>query len=253
MKLNYKSLGSGPPLVILHGLFGSLDNWMTLAKVFAEKHTVYLVDQRNHGLSPHDSEFNYTAMANDLGEFLDDHGLQDPILLGHSMGGKTVMKFGLDRPDRWKKIVVVDIAPRAYPVHHQKILAGLNAIPVSTISSRGEAEKRLSEYVADIGQRQFLLKNLKRTPDGFAWKMNLPVIEREIEIIGEGFLDHSPVAGPVLFIRGANSDYINDSDIDSLTALFPDAGLVTIHGAGHWVHAEKPAELVKAVQDFIDA
>lgn len=253
MELNYRSFGAGKPLVILHGLFGTLDNWMTLGKAFAENHTVYLVDQRNHGQSPHDDEFNYDVMAADLDEFLHSKQIKNPVLLGHSMGGKTVMRYAQIHPHEWDKLIVVDIAPRSYPVHHQQIIEGLKSLPIEDITSRSEADTQLSTYVSDQGQRQFLLKNLQRSPEGFKWKMNLPVIEENIELMGEGLTSEPPLTGDILFIRGEKSQYIRPEDYDEIYRLFPDARIETIEDAGHWVHAEKPGELFELVRNFIDS
>ncbi|MTI20373.1 alpha/beta fold hydrolase, partial [Fulvivirga sp. RKSG066] len=240
MQLNFKTIGEGKPLIILHGLFGSLDNWQTIAKELADHYKIYLVDQRNHGQSPHSDNFNYTAMADDLNRFIDEHNIENPSIIGHSMGGKTAMKFALNHGDKWDKLIVVDISPRAYPVHHDIIVEGLAAIDVDNIKSRGDADKKLAEYVKDLGTRQFLLKNLARSKNGgFEWKINLKAITENIEIIGEGMEERLAIEKDVLFIRGEKSDYIGDEDIILITQHFPNASVETISNAGHWVHAEQ--------------
>lgn len=252
MKLNYKKLGQGKPLIILHGLFGSLDNWLTHAKTLADHYEVYLVDQRNHGNSPHDDEFNYAVMADDLYEFIKEHKIENPHILGHSMGGKTAMKFALQHADMWDKLIVVDIAPKSYPVHHDQIIEGLEAIPVDALESRGEADNILEEYIDEFGTRQFLLKNLSRKKEGgFEWKINLPVIKKNIELMGEGIEEHLAIEKDVLFIRGEKSNYIKNDDSILIMQLFPNATVETIKGAGHWVHAEKPKELLETVMGFL--
>ena len=252
MELNYKKLGEGKPLIILHGLFGTLDNWMTLGKALSEHFTVYLVDQRNHGLSPHSDEFNYDVMAKDLEEFIEMHNLDRPSIIGHSMGGKTAMTFALRHPDQWDHLVVVDIAPKAYPVHHQQIIDALKALPVESLESRNEADEMLARDITDFGQRQFLLKNLQRNKEGgFSWKMNLDVIEENIEDIGQGMEDPLATEKKVMFVRGANSHYIRDEDYILINQLFPNARIETIEGAGHWVHAEKPEELFNLLLEFL--
>lgn len=252
MNLNYKTVGEGKPLIILHGLFGSLDNWLTIAKELADHYKVYLVDQRNHGLSPHSDEFNYDAMGLDLKEFIETHNIEKPYILGHSMGGKTAMKFALQHGDMWEKLIVVDISPRAYPVHHDVILEGLSAIDVEALKSRGEADKKLAEYVSDFGTRQFLLKNLNRKKaGGFEWKINLPAIKSNIEIIGEGMVERLAIEKDVLFIRGEKSDYIQNEDIILITQHFPNAKVETVKDAGHWVHAEQPESLIALVNNFL--
>ncbi|MDX1628512.1 MAG: alpha/beta fold hydrolase [Fulvivirga sp.] len=252
MELNYKKFGEGQPLIILHGLFGSLDNWQTIAKELADHFDVYIVDQRNHGHSPHSDEFNYDVMAADLNEFIDQHDLKNPYILGHSMGGKTAMKFALNHTDRWEKLIVVDIAPKSYPVHHDQIIEGLKAINVEQLESRGEADKKLAEYVDEKGVRQFLLKNLSRNNNGgFKWKINLAVIAENIEAIGEGMEEQLAIEKDVLFIRGENSDYIKDKDNILIVQHFPNSKVVTIKDAGHWIHAEKPEEFVETVKSFL--
>ncbi|UII28120.1 alpha/beta fold hydrolase [Fulvivirga maritima] len=253
MELNYKVIGEGKPLIILHGVFGSADNWLTIAKELAEHHfKVYLLDQRNHGDSPHIDEFSYQAMADDLHEFIEKHELDKPFILGHSMGGKAAMKFSVNYSDEWEKMIVVDIAPKAYPVHHDKILAGLKSIDLDAIKSRGDADKQLAEHVPDLGTRQFLLKNLARNDSGgYKWKLNLEVIDKNIEAIGEGQEDRLAIEKEVLFIRGGKSDYVKDSDIILITQLFPNAEVKTIAGAGHWVHAEKSKEVIELILDFL--
>lgn len=256
MTLHYRILGENntdrPPVIILHGVFGTSDNWQSFGKALSEFHPVFLIDQRNHGLSPHDDEFNYWVMADDLKEFVTQHALNQPIILGHSMGGKTAMFFAVRYPTLLSKLIVVDIAPRAYPVHHQSVLAGLGAVAIGDIQSRKEAEEQMKAYVPEAGVRQFLLKNLKRTDTGFAWKLNLPVIRDNIEAIGADVPNEKVFSQPVLFIRGDQSDYIRDEDEIPIRSIFSAAQLVTIPDAGHWIHAEQPEALLKVVTDFID-
>lgn len=253
MELHYRSMGKGQPVIILHGVFGTSDNLQTFGKLLAERHEVFLVDQRNHGLSPHSNEFNYQVMAKDLREFIEAHQLKKPIILGHSMGGKVAMFFAVQYPDQFDKLIVIDIAPRAYPVHHQQILKALSAVKIDEISSRKEAEEQMEPYISDFGVRQFLLKNLKRTEDNknFAWKLNLSVIRENIENIGKGVAEDAQVEKPTLFIRGAKSDYIKEEDEKLIKKLFPLAKVVTIKNAGHWVHAEQPERLFEEVSDFL--
>lgn len=251
MELNFKKLGSGQPMVILHGLLGTLDNWITLGRQFSENFTVYLVDLRNHGLSPHSEEFTYDAMMEDVLELFDSEGIKKPILLGHSMGGKVAMNLALNAPESIEKLIVADIDAKAYHVQHEQILAGLNALPIDKISSRKDADDELAKYVDEFGIRQFLLKNLDRTSDGFSWKMNLQVITRDIEKVGIEIGKGQSVDLPTLFIRGANSNYIKDENWDALKEKFPKATLKTIDNAGHWLHAEQPEEFYKIVMDFV--
>jgi pimeloyl-ACP methyl ester carboxylesterase len=251
MKLNYRKTGTGKPLVILHGLFGSADNWLSIAKSLEENFTLYLLDQRNHGDSPHSDTWDYKAMAEDLKEFMDAEGLQKASFLGHSMGGKTVMKFALTYPEMVDKLVVADIAPRPYPVHHQTILEALNAVDIKNLGSRKEAEDTLAGYISERGIRQFLLKNLTRKEGAFAWKANLPVITQKIENVGEVITAEESFSGPVLFMGGANSDYIQSSDKEDIEALFPDNRIIHIKNAGHWLHAEQPEAVVATLNAFL--
>lgn len=251
MNLFFRKTGEGTPLIILHGLFGSSDNWLSIAKVFGENYTVYTIDQRNHGQSPHSDYFSYEIMADDLKAFIVEHNIDNPIILGHSMGGKTAMQFAVNNPKILKKLIVVDIGAKSYPVHHDTILKGLNSININELKSRGEADQQLSKHVSELGIRQFLLKNITRSSDGFKWKVNLPIIERGIEQIGIGLLSNDYYEGETLFIRGGNSNYILEEDIKMLNHHFPKHKLETIKNAGHWVHAEQPEQFVEVVKNFI--
>jgi len=251
MQLNYKKLGEGEPLVILHGLFGMLDNWFTLGKKFAEDFTVYLIDLRNHGQSPHSDDWNYKTMSDDLLEFFDEHNIEKANIIGHSMGGKTAMCFAGEHPERVKKLVVVDIAPRFYPIHHDTILSALLSIDLENLKSRNEADELLSRYISDFGTKQFLLKNLARKENDntkFEWKFNLPVIAENIHEVGVETITGS--IAPTLFIRGDKSDYINQVDEQEIKKLYPNSEIVSIN-SGHWVHAEKPEEFYNSVLNFL--
>ncbi|MEN2281814.1 alpha/beta fold hydrolase [Algoriphagus sp. SE2] len=251
MKLNFKKLGSDKPLVILHGLFGSADNWFSIARELEKSFTLYLVDQRNHGDSPHSDEWSYEVMVEDLKEFLDDEGLDQVYLMGHSMGGKTAMNFAIKYPERVEKLIVADIAPRYYSVHHQKILEGLNALDLKAIKSRKEADDILAQYIPELGIRQFLLKSLSRDSNGFVWKINLPVITKNIEEVGKALEEGGFYDGPALFLAGENSDYIQQSDLDDMQKFFPNYEVEFISDAGHWLHAEQPKAMVEEVLKFL--
>lgn len=251
MKLFYKEIGEGNPIVILHGVFGSSDNLLGPAKLLADEYKVYLLDQRNHGNSPHSDEFNYSAMASDLMEFLDEEGLRNPLIVGHSMGGKVVMNFAAMYPEFDARYVVMDISPRFYKRHHDEILKGLNNIDLESVRSRQEADKVLEEKVSELPVRQFLLKNLDRTDKGFKWRINLPVLTDKIDNIGEGLNEDIVIDRPFLFIRGDQSNYIREKDEELIRRQFTDSRVVTIHGAGHWLHAEKPEEFAETIKEFI--
>ena len=252
MKLHYKKYGEGQPLIIVHGLFGTLDNWQTLGKKIAEGFEVYLVDQRNHGHSPHSKDMNYQLMSDDLHELITDLDLSDVILVGHSMGGKAVMTYATQHAEFIDKLVVVDIAPKQYPLHHQQILAGLNGIDLSVVKTRREADAVLAQHVDDSGVRQFLLKNLYWVEKGqLGWRINIPTLTEHMEEI----LDTTPpvrVETPTLFIRGEKSNYITEDDYQDIYNQFLDSEIETIYNVGHWVHAENPLEFYRLLMEFVD-
>ena len=254
LELAYRQYGQGQPLIILHGLFGQSDNWNSLAKRFADKgFHVFTIDQRNHGLSPHSNEWSYTAMANDLKQFIDTHNLHNPILLGHSMGGKTVMFFEMMFPHISKKSIVVDIAPRAYTPHHDEVLKALNAVDFDSITTRKEAEGILSEYISDFGTKQFLLKNIYWREDDakkMAWRFNLKTITKEYNNVGVE-IPSGLSNTETLFIRGEKSNYVLDEDVVLIEKHFTHYSIKTIANSGHWVHAEQPNSFFDCVMEFI--
>jgi pimeloyl-ACP methyl ester carboxylesterase len=254
MKLFFRKYGSGHPMIILHGLFGQSDNWNSLARQFGENSfEVFVVDQRNHGLSPQSDEWNYSAMSDDIHELITDNGLQNVILVGHSMGGKTAMQYTLQHPEYVDKLIVVDIAPKAYPPQHPSVVEGLNAVDLDKVKTRKEVEEILSGYIEDFGTKQFLLKNLYWKEDGkLDWRFNLKVITEKMNNVGEAISDANGVDVPALFIRGEKANYILDEDMDQIHDLFPRSMLETIAGSGHWVHAEKPKEFFESVMRFVE-
>jgi len=252
VEMNFKTVGEGKNLIILHGLFGSLDNWMSLAKQWSKTYKVWLVDQRNHGRSPKVDEFSYLHMAKDLENFIDQHQIEDPIILGHSMGGKTAMEFAVQFSDKVNKLLVVDIAPVRYNVHHYTILEALNSIKPNELSSRQEADKALAKLIPEKGVRQFLLKNLDRNSNGgYQWKFNLPVLEREIVPISEWAISEGVYDKKCLFVKGENSEYIQPQHAREISEKFPNYQLEEIQGAGHWVHAEQPEVFYELISDFM--
>ncbi len=252
LELNYKTFGQGPPLVILHGLFGMLDNWQGVARKLADDYSVYLVDQRNHGRSPHHPAMDYPCMAEDLLHFMESQWIFKSHLIGHSMGGKTAMQFALSHPHMVDKLVVVDIAPKPYSGGHQDIFDALLGIDLHQIQERNEVYERLKHRINDYGVLQFLLKNLSRTKKGgYEWKINLPALHQNYENVLASVEGDEPFEGEALFIRGEKSNYIREDDFSLILSLFPNARIETVHGAGHWVHAERPEELLKLVQGFL--
>jgi len=249
--LNHKVLGQGQPLIVLHGFLGSLDNWLTLGKKLAENYQVILVDQRNHGKSFHSDQWSYDDMVDDLKNLIDHYQFKSPILLGHSMGGKTVMQYAAYHDGEIEKMIVADMGPKFYPVHHQKILEGLTAIPIDSINSREEADSFLKEYVENVSTRTFLLKNIARSSDGFSWKMNLNVLRDQVAEIGKELNYRLPIDTSSMFLRGGASDYVLDEDWEDIKSIFPNSQLDTVDSAGHWLHAEKPQAFYDKVMNYL--
>ena len=253
MQLHSTILGEGKPFLILHGFLGMSDNWKTLGKQFAKDgFQVHLIDQRNHGKSPHSDDFSYQLMADDIKEYCETNDLKDIILLGHSMGGKTAMLTACLNEGLVEKLLVVDIAPKYYAPHHQQILKGLTALDEAKLTSRGDAEDFLKDYIPETGVRLFLLKNLYwKTKEQLSLKLNLEALKKNINNIGEALPAGMNYPGPTLFIKGENSDYISSEDEPRIKEHFPQASIETIKNAGHWVHAENMEAFYEAVIRFI--
>lgn len=250
MQLHYHRSGQGRPLVILHGLFGTWENLGSSVRALAQEWEVIAPDLRNHGRSPHSEEHSYPAMAEDLRELLDELKLDSVSLLGHSMGGKVAMEFAIKNPERVDRLIVVDIAPVAYPAHHSEIFTAINAIDLHHIKSRSEADTQLSRWVSEPGVRSFLLKNLYRDESGFKWRANFNTLESEYAKIAS-----APVEGefnkPTLFIKGASSNYLQSEYQPAVVSRFPQVKLRIINDAGHWPHAEKPETFMRVVRGFL--
>jgi esterase len=252
MRLNYYSCGGGFPVVILHGLFGSSDNWQTLAKKLKAHFKIFAVDLRNHGGSPHDNDVSYPALAHDLLEFLDEHRLPEIFLLGHSMGGKVAMQFASEFPEHVRKLIVADIAPKTYARHHDKIFAAMLGLDLSQFKSRGEVDRALAPQICETALRQFLLKNVSNDESGaLRWKINLKGLYENYDTITAPPPLVKPFKKPALFLRGDQSDYILPDDEPLIRKHFPAAEIQSIRGTGHWLHAEKPQEFFEAVQEFL--
>jgi pimeloyl-ACP methyl ester carboxylesterase len=247
-------MGEGQPVIILHGIFGISDNWVTIGRRLAEKFEVFIPDQRNHGQSPHSDTFNYYALGDDLFEFIEDHHIINPILIGHSMGGKVAMNFALEHPSKVSQLIVVDISLREYPARqeHMDIIHAMLSVNFDEISSREEVEEIVSKSVKSRRIRMFIMKNLYRiSSTRFAWRMNVPSIYENIENVFIGVDSPYTYEKPALFIKGGSSDYILDVDYAPIRKKFPEAQFKTIDGASHWVHADKPDELCAAFSDFL--
>ena len=251
MELHFKKLGSGPALFILHGLLGSGDNWQSLAKKWSDNFTVYLVDQRNHGHSAHSSEFNFDLMVADLEQLMVREHINECYLLGHSLGGKTAMRFAQLNDKIIKKLIVVDIGTKSYPPHHNEIFDALHCVDFSVHNSRNLVDEQLSKHIAQAGVRMFLMKNLFWKEKGqLAWRFNLKALHANYnEVVSQ--IPDFPCLTETLFIRGENSGYILDKDWDGIQDLFPNSELNSIANAGHWVHAEQPQQLSESVLTFL--
>ena len=252
-KLNFRIMGDGPPVIILHGLFGMLDNWITIGKKLSQEgYMAILIDQRDHGRSDHTSAFNYNILADDLYRFMEQNWIHSAILIGHSMGGKTALQFVADHTTDIRKLIVVDIGIKSYSGGHDDVFKALFSVDLSKIKAREEAEIAMSNILHEKGTVQFLLKNLTRNKEGhFVWKMNLPLLfENYKNILAPISIDHTCYTD-ALFMKGELSEYINSEDLPDIKQLFPNASFKTIASAGHWVHADQPDELFKTIIDFI--
>ncbi len=269
MELFFRKYGeAAPPLVIVHGLYGASDNWVSIARDLSDRFEVFVVDQRNHGQSPHAAQHDYPSMREDLREFMDLQGIKKAVLIGHSMGGKTVMSFAEAWPERVQALISVDIAPKSYrnlalasrtAANHTSMIDAMMKLDLSKIESREDADQALATSIGSERIRSFLLKNLRReNGGGFQWRINLEAISNNLEAIFEG-MDRERIAAdggitgfPALFISGGNSEYIRTADLQLIRDIFPTAEVVSVPGAGHWVHAEQPALLVKTIRYFLD-
>ena len=251
MQLFHRIYGEGKPLIILHGLFGFSDNWQSQAKVLANYFLVITVDLRNHGHSPWSDDFSYALMAQDVANLMDQLNINNAVMVGHSMGGKVALHFAQEYPEKLTKLVVVDMGVKSYPPHHQHILDALHQLPLDQLKTRNEAAALLRSQLQNEGVVQFILKNLYWKEKGLlAWRMNLPVLEASMpEILAA--IPPKEIVIPTLFIRGALSNYILDEDWSEIEEIVFDAELVTINGAGHWVHAEKIDEFLEALLHYL--
>lgn len=267
MKLHFKKLGQGYPILILHGLYGSSDNWITIGRELAKYLEVYLIDMRNHGQSEHSPTHNYQSMSADIYEFIITNNINKPAIIGHSMGGKAALEFAYRYPMHIHKLIIADIAPRNYLIdkdlpenmeNHEQIISILSAINLNLYKGRDEIDQELTKFIHDRKLRAFLLKNISRTTSNFfEWKINLPAIEKNLENILKGIdYDATKLKGikyrfPVLFVKGKNSDYISTNDIENIKEIFVYSKFSEIENAGHWLHAEQPEAFIKAVKKFI--
>jgi len=255
VKLQFNEYGTkGPPLIVLHGLFGSARNWAGHARSLSETHHVYALDLRNHGSSERAATMTYAEMAEDVAGFIAEQGISNPIVMGHSMGGKVAMQLALSDPDSVSALIVVDIAPVSYGHDMLDYIAAMQALDLSGEQRRGELEEELRGEVDDPGISAFLMTNLERANDGFQWRINLTAISAGMSAITA----FDPPAGavydrPTVFIAGSGSTYIRDEHRDRIMELFPKSRTVTIKDANHWVHADRPEAFLKTVNAFLGA
>ncbi|SEH88637.1 esterase [Rheinheimera pacifica] len=242
---------SKEPVVLIHGLFGSYENLGVIERSLSEQYQVINVDVRNHGRSGHSADMNYQLMAEDLAQTLDSLNIQKAVILGHSMGGKLAMTYAVTYPERVSKLILADIAPVGYPPRHNSIFTGLNSVDLSQIENRADADKQLAQHVKESGVRQFLLKSLIKEDDKFQWRFNLSALYDNYAELVSNPIDSGSYNGPVLFIKGGDSDYILPEHKATITKVFPAAQAKIIQGTGHWLHAEKPAAFTKLVKDFL--
>jgi len=252
MQLHFKVTGSGPAVILLHGLLGSLDNWHPLVQRLATRFQVHALDQRNHGQSPHSADMNFPLMAEDLNEFLNSQGITSAAVVGHSMGGKTAMQFALQFPSRVEKLLVEDIAPRAYRPSHDRIFNALLALNLAAFASRPEIEQALAAEIPSLLLRRFLLKNLGRDGDGkLFWKSNLHGLAENYPRLVEPISHPVPFEKPTLFVRGGKSDYLTAADEPMIRQLFPRAVITTVAEGGHWIHADQLEAFLTLALDFL--
>ena len=252
MTLNYKTLGSGKPLVILHGLLGSLDNWVTVSKYLSKSYKIYIIDLPNHGKSYHSQVFSYEDMSNDLDSFFNKNGLTNFSLLGHSMGGKLALKYTDMFEDKIDKLIIVDIANKSYGINRfDHIFEAMFSISLNNLKSRSDADSAISNIIKNEGERNFILKNLKRTSDGFKWTSNIMLLHRKLSDISSKINLRRKVKNNTLFLLGENSNYFNVEDENNLSDEFENYSIKKIQNSGHWVHAENPKDFITSVLDFL--
>jgi len=254
LDLNSDVTGSGPPVVVLHGLFGSATNWRSVARQLAGAHEVHALDLRNHGASPWDAAMNYDAMADDVRHYIDSHQLQDVTVMGHSMGGKTAMALALAHPDRLERLIVVDIAPHSYPDALSSYAQAMRSVDLMAAASRTEVQRQLQGLLPDASVAPFLVQNLVQRNEHFDWRINLAAITACMPSLVDfpAELKKRRFEKAATVIAGALSDYVPGGDVSSFAPMFPNLQVKVIDDAGHWVHADKPQEFVAAVQRALE-
>lgn len=251
--LHYKHSGTGPVVLILHGLFGSLDNWQSMAKLLSDHFNVYCLDLRNHGKSPHTNNFSVGLMAADVIDFINDHQFGSVHLIGHSMGGKVALEMLNVNNSLIDKVMILDIAPKSYPKGHEHIFKAMFDLDLPSLSSRNSADEQLKQSIPDFTVRQFILKNLDRDKDGkFVWKVNLNALYKNYDEINKEIIFTHRILNEILFVKGSLSGYILKDDEQIISQVLPNAKFYEIKDAGHWIHADKPDELKKLIIQFLE-
>ena len=255
MKLFYRNFGAGQPLIVLHGLFGISDNWIPFGKIMAQKNfNVYIPDLRNHGQSPHCDTFNYQSMLIDLEDFINDNRIYNPIILGHSMGGKIAMHYALKNPSKLNKLIIIDVSLRTYTkkTHHIALANAMLSIDFAIAKTRADIEKQLLPDISDKRIRNFLMKNIKRKDKySYAWKINMESIYNNIDNVYEGINIESVFEEPTIFVRGGISTYVSEDDYPKIKKHFPNSRIHTIENASHWVQADAPEQFISIINDFL--
>lgn len=254
MQLHYKKIGdNGSSLLILHGLLGSLDNWHSIAKQLSDKHQVYIIDQRNHGSSPHDDAIDYEILAQDIVDFCAQHQINKTNVLGHSMGGKVAMLLALLHPQLIDKLIVADIAPTYYDGGHETILFAMAEAPLKSAQKREEVELFLQPRIQEFSVRQFILKNLTRDVEGkFIWKCNFEALIKNYRKLMDFPIIPASFLGETYFLKGEKSNYINQDNWDACDSYFPNNKMYEIKNAGHWLHADNPTQFVEKVSEILN-
>ncbi len=267
MELFYRKYGEGKPLIILHGLYGSSDNWIPIAKDLSNSFKVFVIDQRNHGRSHHSNEYNYKLLCNDLYDFIKSHNIENPTILGHSMGGKTAMHFANKYPEFVKNLIIVDISPFSYKnlinkselaLSHLNIINTLYNIDLERAKSIIDIKNQIRKNIKEERLINFLAKNIKHNPDKrYSWRFNLKSIRNNLPNILDGFEKNSSLNSnikidiPCLFIKGKDSDYISNEDKIDIMDVFTESQIITIPNSGHWVHAEQKEKFIELVNSWL--
>ncbi|HRY32398.1 MAG TPA: alpha/beta fold hydrolase [Bacteroidales bacterium] len=252
MELFFREYGQGQDFIILHGLFGLSDNWVTIARRIGEQFRVFVPDMRNHGQSPHHPVHSYPAMVADIEAFITSRVIRQPVVMGHSMGGKVAMQLALSNPELISRLIVLDISYREYNLRQQHLhmLEAMTSLDLTAVKNRREAEEHVAARIHERRLQQFVLKNLFRNGQVFSWRPNLTALEANLDLMAAGIGLQDTYPAPSLFIRGSDSDYLPDEDIPVIRKSFPAAQFQTISGAGHWLHADAPLALCRHIREF---